>query len=52
MDILSSSPLTSLLKVFQDGHPIEDFVEELINSLIVLKSRPGVPFPVPKNPVF
>ncbi len=31
MDILSSDPLTSLLKVFQDGHPIEDYVEEFLN---------------------
>ncbi len=31
MDILSSDPLTSLLKVFQDGRPIEDYVEEFLN---------------------
>ncbi len=31
MDILSSEPLTSLLKVFQDGCPIEDYVEEFLN---------------------
>ncbi len=31
IDILSSDPLTSLLKVFQDGHPIEDYVEEFLN---------------------
>ncbi len=31
MDILSSDPLTSLLKVLQDGCPIEDYVEEFLN---------------------
>ncbi len=31
MDILSSDPLTSLLKVFQDGRPIEDYVEAFLN---------------------
>ncbi len=31
MDILSSDLLTSLLKVFQDGCPIEDYVEEFLN---------------------
>ncbi len=31
MDILSSDPLTSILKVFQDGHPIEDYIEEFLN---------------------
>ncbi len=31
MDILPSDPLTSILKVFQDGRPIEDYVEEFLN---------------------
>ncbi len=31
MDNLSSDPLTALLKVFQDGCPIEDYVEKFLN---------------------